>query len=154
MDVLVIEKMAGFVTGRKHVYFCSKIGHFSVGLYGDWFAFGASLKWPFKELQFLHLVLALFFSTQGCHSVSSGNSTSAWKKFLPWVLPWRRCCLTSLWELLMLNATWEAGSGQAWKGTLISSTCFSDEEIIQSFFLWISSLNDWNSTKDKAEKDR
>jgi len=48
-----------FVPGCKHVYFCCKVGHFSMGVNGDWLAF-ASLQWSFEELQFL--------TTHPCHS--------------------------------------------------------------------------------------
>lgn len=41
-----------FVPGCKLVYICCKVSHFNIELYGNWLTCGASLKWPFEELQF------------------------------------------------------------------------------------------------------
>ncbi len=48
------------VSGCKYVYFC-KFGHFNISLSGDWLTFGATLKWPFEELQFLALAVGFVF---------------------------------------------------------------------------------------------
>ena len=37
----------------KHVYFCCKLGHYNMGVNGDWLLFIASLKWPLEQLQIL-----------------------------------------------------------------------------------------------------
>ena len=51
-----------FVPDCKHVYFCCKVGHFNMGIYGDWLSFWASPKWPFEELQLLALLHELHLS--------------------------------------------------------------------------------------------
>lgn len=52
-DVMVCEvkfgKLVFFGPGRKHVYFCCKFGHRSMGMDLFW----RQLHWPFEELQFL-----------------------------------------------------------------------------------------------------
>ena len=53
-----------FVPGYKHVYFCCKVGLFNLWMNGDWLTFGASLKWPFKELQFGHFPIGFIFQPQ------------------------------------------------------------------------------------------
>ena len=53
----------------QNVYFCCKVVYCNIRLNGDWFAFGASFKWPFEELQFLVLAwfCIQFFSSRGYH---------------------------------------------------------------------------------------
>lgn len=51
-----------FAPGCKHIYFCYKVGHFNMEVYGDLLTLGASLKWPKEELLFLAIVGWLHFS--------------------------------------------------------------------------------------------
>lgn len=59
--LLAMETITVFASGCKHVYFCSKIRHFNMGVYGDLLSFRASLLWPLMELQFLKKKLNFFF---------------------------------------------------------------------------------------------
>lgn len=61
--LLAMETITVFASGCKHVYFCSKIRHFNMGVYGDLLSFRASLLWPLMELQFLKKKKLIFFFT-------------------------------------------------------------------------------------------
>lgn len=59
--LLAMETITVFASGCKHVYFCSKIRHFNMGVYGDLLSFWASLLWPLMELQFFKPCFNLVF---------------------------------------------------------------------------------------------
>ncbi len=48
-----------FVFLDEYVFLCCKYGHFIMGLYEHWLAFGANLKWTFKETAVFDIIYYL-----------------------------------------------------------------------------------------------